>query len=269
MKSKAGLKMNIYGAIKAATPSFIAVKPNGGAKGSAMGNTFLGLAEISGIFGNPANLTSISQWEAQGYAQNRFLLPELKEMGIGFYAWLWEELQESGCGNPALADTKSNWPRFVTPGFSGLVLAWASYLMPAPSIPEYGNVLAVNGSFGLHAELLPGLIAAVLVDHPFRQSGILAEFMPAQLGAGIRYEASEKTRILIELIKGVDHPASFRAGLDYQLLPILSFQNDRYCPFAVFHRGRAPSVSAIPFGHRFVLPPMAGVYPGYRPDVFQ
>ena len=207
------------------TQAQTSMQPNGGAKGSAMGNTFLGLAGISGIFGNPANLTSISQWEAQGYAQNRFLLPELKEMGIGLAApalggTAGIGLRQSGFSGYKEQLAQVCYSRLLGPGF-GLGIRFDA---GALSIPEYGNVLAVNGIFGLHAELLPGLIAAVLVDHPFRQSGILAEFMPAQLGAGIRYEASEKTRILVELIKGVDHPASLRAGLDYQLLPILSFQ---------------------------------------------
>ncbi len=209
----------------ACTQAQTSMQPNGGAKGAAMGNVFVGLAGISGIYGNPANLTSIKQWEAQVYAQNRFLLPELKEMGIGLAAPALGGsagigLRQSGFSGYREQLAQVCYSRLLGPGF-GLGIRFD---VGALSIPEYGNLLAVNGSLGLHAELLPGLIAAVLVDHPLRQSGILAEFMPTQLGVGLRYEASEKTRILIEWIKGVEHPPAFRAGLDYQLLPILSLQ---------------------------------------------
>lgn len=201
------------------------MQPTGGAKGAAMGNVFIGLTGISGIFGNPANLNAIRQWEAQVYAQNRFLLPELKEIGIGLAApalggTAGIGLRQSGFSGYKEQLAQVCYSRLLGPGF-GLGIRFD---FGALSIPEYGNLLAVNGSFGLHAELLPGLIAAVLVDHPLRQSGVSAEFMPTLLGAGIRYEASEKTWILIELVKGVEQPASFRAGLDYQLLPILSLQ---------------------------------------------
>ncbi|MBK6948479.1 MAG: hypothetical protein IPH16_10835 [Haliscomenobacter sp.] len=220
------------------------MRPNGGAKGTAMGNAFVGLPGISGVYGNPANLTSIGQWESQLYAQNRFLLPELKEIGISLAApalggTAGIGLRQSGYSGYKEQLAQICYSRLLGPGF-GLGIRFD---LGALSIPEYGNLITVNGSFGMHADLLPGLTAAVLIDHPLRQTGISAEFMPTLLGAGIRYEASEKTSLLIELIKDVEYPASFRAGLDYQLLPILSLQTGIATAPSLFSMGAALHLS--------------------------
>jgi len=84
----------------------------------------------------------------------------------------------------------------------------------------YGSAGAAGADIGVAAEIIPGLwfgSRATNVNQPSFQNS--DEELPRELAAGLTYFPVQQVMISSEIVKDVRFPASFRAGLNAELIP--------------------------------------------------
>jgi len=93
-------------------------------------------------------------------------------------------------------------------------------------IPEYGSAGKVTFELGVQANLLEHFVIGAHIFSPIRTQLTDNEIdvIPTQLNVGIAYLPTEKVTIALELEKDFDYTASFKGGVEYQLVDELSLR---------------------------------------------
>jgi len=198
-----------------------------GARGLAMGDASVTFRDINSAFSNQAGLAFLDGMSFTAFGEQRFLLAE-----IGSYSAALAYPTNSGTFGLAL-----NYFGYENYNEQKIGLAYARKLFEGVAIgaqidylgtriPEYGSAGKVTFELGVQADLLENFIIGAHIFSPIRTQLTDDEIdvIPTQLNVGIAYLPTEKVTLIVELEKDFDYTASFKGGIEYQLVDELSLR---------------------------------------------
>ena len=199
--------------------------PAVGARAISLGRAYVGISgDLWSIFHNPAAISGMPHFSVGAYAERRFLLKELTYSSVAA-VMPFEQ-------NQAVGFTASSFG-FDLYRESQMGLTYAIQLMDIISIGtqinyanihirDYGASSVLMVQLGIHTKINKQLslgLGAYNVNQANLQTQGVEESIPTLLSAGLAYAPSKKVLILAELQKDVDHPVSYRGGLEYEITP--------------------------------------------------
>ena len=192
-----------------------------GARTYGMGRTSLTLSDSWAVFNNVAALTNVKGTEAfLGYS-NRFTLSGLNTLQAGatFDAFFNGKM---GLGVTRFGDDLYNEHRFAV-GYAHKISTMsigiqANYLQT--SIQGYGTrhnfALEMGGLAQLSEKLFLGM--HIFNINQAKVSDLQDERIPTMMRIGITYRPTSRVILNIETEKDTEYPASFKAGLEYNVV---------------------------------------------------
>lgn len=193
-------------------------------KSAAMSNTSVTLTDIWSVYHNQAGLGFIDDISVGIFHQSGFI-KEQNLQGLGFayptktgtiaasYSYYgFSQYNEMQAG---LAFGRSFTRYFAV----GLQINYLSTRIA----DNYGSANTVNFEVGILSQPIDNLFIGAHVYNPSR-SKIGDEAMPTVFNFGAGYLFSNRVYFAIETEKYLEHDAIFKAGLNYQLIEIISLQ---------------------------------------------
>jgi len=193
-----------------------------GGRSWGMGNAAVTLQDGWAIYNNPAGIANLERIEAFGGYENRFGVTAFQTFGVGAVLPLsfgTVGLQVSRFGDAIYSEQKIGLA--YAHELSGVSLGLKiNYIQLAfQDLNSTGNI---TFEFGGISTIIPNLSFAAHI-YNFSQSELESEFeserVPVILKAGLAYNPVESVLITIETEKDVDFPATFKAGLEYAIIP--------------------------------------------------
>jgi len=182
-----------------------------------MGGTGLAAGGIDALWTNPAGLVkTTARVEAAATAEQRFGLSELTNATIGGAYGLGRGgigLQLASFGFDTYRETRVGlaYGRKLSEKFS----LGAEFTGFATSTEGYASTFDVTFGIGMQLEIIPELHVGARIFSPFRTERLPDEYLPQLLALGLSYRPSDKVIINAEVHQDADHPARFRAGVEY------------------------------------------------------
>ena len=177
------------------------------------------------LYGNPAGLAQVTQFQGIALLEYPFALPDLQRAGFGLVAPLENStfgFKAASYGFDAYREGQFSlaYSRVLNPNLSlgGEIIYWNQ------NIPEYRSKGFLTFALGLQARLSPTLQAGVQLYNPIRARITEDETSFSSLQIGLCYQPSEQLDILAEVYKDLDFPAEIKAGIDYRIDPRLALR---------------------------------------------
>jgi hypothetical protein len=203
-----------------------------GARRLSLGNAYTAVkGDYWAMYANPAGLVGMKEMKAGVFVERRFLLNQLNHGAAGFAMPFKERhaagIQFSGFGFGDYSDAN------VALAYAGQVIEQLSLGVRVnykrTSIANYGAQGALVIDAGLNALLAKGLTVGFSVSNTNQarlkkdiDEQIPDEQIPTTLDFGLAYQASDKVLVVLDLQKQVNFAYSFRGGVEYAILPILT-----------------------------------------------
>lgn len=207
-----------------------------GARAAALGNASATLADVWALGNNVAGLGQLTQPSVGFYAENRYLSAAFNTVAL---------LAAMPLGNI----TTEKPPRHGVVGFEaqrfgdklyseqrlglgygyrgGQISVGGRIDILQVSIHGLGSRRVLAASLGGQAELIPNRLVFGGYLYNLNQARLVAyedERVPTVLKAGLSYRPTDKLLLNAETEKDVEQAADFKAGLEYQLLEVLSLR---------------------------------------------
>ncbi len=194
-----------------------------GGRSAGMANIGVVLADEWAIFNNVAGLAQQKQLSVLAAYENRFNFAPFQTFGVGAVAPILENRSVAGVTISRFGDELYNELK---------ISAGAAYQLDMVSIGLKINYLQVSlqdlGSRGSFAFELGGLVTLTeqisfgahiynLNQAKFRSEFAEDELVPVVVKAGLSYAPTKVILMSLEVEKDIDYPASFKAGLEYQI----------------------------------------------------
>lgn len=198
-----------------------------GARSASLGQAYTSVrGDFWSLFHNPAGITGTEAFSLGAYVERRFLLTELT-YGYAGAVLPFADNQAAGIsvGSFGFSAYRSNHAA-LTYGITVLdkisIGARANYT--SLNIQDYGGTSSFYVDVGVHTQVTKSVSVAFTVYNANRaslesQNGV--EIIPTVLSAGLAYQPTEKVTILADVQKDIDHPLSFRGGIEYEIVPAL------------------------------------------------
>lgn len=196
-----------------------------GARSAAMANSSVALQDLWSAFNNQAGLTALTDPVAGIFAENRFLMKEL-----GFRAGVLALPSRAGIlavsfthfGYTAYNEWETGLAvarKFGKAFSAGLQLSYGRVKMGE----NYGQGGYAAFEAGLQVSITPELLLGMHVYNPVspRLSGLPAGQIPAAFRMGLAWEVNPGITLTAETEKDINYKPGVRAGLEYQLNPLL------------------------------------------------
>ncbi|MDB4286309.1 hypothetical protein N9933_03315 [bacterium] len=196
--------------------------PAVGARAISLGHAYTGITgDFWSLFHNPAGIAGIENPEAGVYFERRFGLKELTYGSAGFVTPFSGGTQFAGIelttfGFDAYRENKVGLTyatRFFDKVSVGIKANYANV-----NIRDYGNASTFYVDLGLATEITPELtlgFSAYNVNRSQLETQSGKEPLPTVLTAGLAYQPTDKILFVADLQKDIDHPVSFRGGIEY------------------------------------------------------
>lgn len=202
--------------------------PGVGARAVALGNAYTAVpGDVWAAFHNPANLAGISSLEIASFVEQRFFLSELA-FGSAAVAYPFTENQAAGL---AVSSRGFSGYRESSVGLAyGITLLdkislGARINLANLAIANYGSTSAVFADFGIHYQFNSqiGLGASMANINQARISNSFGETapLPTTLSLGVSYQPTQQVLVVVDAVKQVDVPLSFRGGAEYEINELL------------------------------------------------
>jgi len=212
------------------------------------GNTAL-TADVWALFSNPANLGELEKLEVGSYFERRYNLQELQYFafaaaypfhhqhagGISFSSFGWEFYKSNLIG--------LNYVYHLLKIIHlGIRLNYANI-----AIPNYGTWNSFLVDVGGNAKISKKINIGFKVLNA-NQAEILEDKLPTEIAIGMKYQPSQKVKLLTEFKKNHLFPVSFCIGLEY--LPT---------EYLVFRTGSAISSHRLPAPNNYFVTSSFGI----------
>ncbi|MEL6628930.1 MAG: hypothetical protein AAFQ92_25655 [Bacteroidota bacterium] len=202
--------------------------PGIGARVAGMGNAFVAVkGNVWSLFHNPAAITGGTGLDVGAYFEQRFFLPELTFGNAGaLYS-----LNENQAIGLSLGSNGFSGYRENTAGLSyGITVLdkisiGATANLATVSVPTYGTATTFFINFGAHFEISEQLSVGTSIYNTNRSNFETAlgsrEFFPTVITAGLAYYPTDQVLLVFDVQKDIDHPVSFKGGIEYALNEVL------------------------------------------------
>ncbi|WP_375416410.1 hypothetical protein [uncultured Hymenobacter sp.] len=211
-----------------------------GARAAGLSNASVALAgEVWAVGNNAAGLGELSQPTGGAYAENRYFSAALNVAALVVALPLGgtERAAESAGPRARRGVVGLEAQRFggalynetrLAAGYGyrlGLVAVGARLEVLQLSLEGLGSRRVLLASLGGQVEMLPKKLTfgAYLYNlNQARLADYLDERVPTVLKAGLAYRPAKSVLLCVETEKEVERAANFKAGLEYQLVPVLA-----------------------------------------------
>ena len=199
--------------------------PSDGARPLSLGGTFSGVkAAFWSMFHNPAGLSGLESAQAGVSLERRYLLAQLNQ-GSAAFAMPFSDKQAFGLAVQSFgfsgfreSDVQGTYAIEILDKIRfGATLHYASL-----QIQDYGSGSVLYADVGLQAQVNDEIsvgFSAFNVNRAKLETLNGDEFMPTIVSAGIAYQPTEKVMVVADVQKDIDHPLSFRGGVEYKIVP--------------------------------------------------
>lgn len=200
----------------------------GGAQPAALGQAFVGVrGEFWGLFYNPASISTVAQIEIGAYFERRFLINELNYGSAGivipFAGTQAVGLEASTFGFDLYRETQAGLSYGIT--FLEIFSIGVKANYANLNISENGSTDVFYVDAGLNVSITKDIslgFSAFNVNRAELESQTgLTQDIPTVFAAGLAYRPSDKVLVVADMNKDVDHPVSFRGGIEYYIIPEL------------------------------------------------
>lgn len=199
-----------------------------GARARGLGNAAVTLRETWAIFNNVAGLATLEDASLGFTYDNRFGVAEFQTFGIAGVlpvAWGVGGLSVSRFGDELYSETRIGlgFARELDKVSLGLKV---NYLQV--NLQDLGSAGAVVLEFGGLVQISPELHLGAHI-YNLNQAQMTTDFddaerIPTVLKAGLSFRPIETLRLNVETEKDIDYEASFKAGVEYEIIPKLSLR---------------------------------------------
>ncbi|MEM8898093.1 MAG: hypothetical protein AAGC85_08310 [Bacteroidota bacterium] len=202
--------------------------PRAGARALSLGNAYVGVrGDYWSLYYNPASIATISGLGMGAYVEQRYLLEEFNYGSAGLVIPIFERqaigLEASSFGFSAYRESRvafSYGISFLNNFSIGAKLNYATL-----NIAEHGNTEAIYVDVGFNTalsdELSLGFAAYNVNQAQIETATGFMEDIPTVFSAGIAFTPNEKVMLVADLQKDIDHPVSFRGGIEYAFADVL------------------------------------------------
>jgi len=196
-----------------------------GSRSSSMANASVALHDVWSGFHNQAGLAFLEKKSFGAFYESRFLVPELSLRGAigalptkhGTYG-----LSVTSFGYELFSRNRYAFAYARKFGDRFAMGAQFNYLRTVFA-DNYGSKNLICGEVGIQAKLTNDLTLGVHAFNPTRVQ--LADYdnekIPTILRLGFNYSFSEELNVNLETLKDINHPASFRLGMEYKPIDAL------------------------------------------------
>lgn len=195
-----------------------------GARAAAMGGSAVATTGLYSLFSNQAGLAQLDGVHAGIYAENRFLMSELSMYAFG--AAIPTKSGTFGLGGVYFGNSLYNERNIkLTYGrklFKNFRIG-AEFDIAGISISEYGSKTAITFGLGLQYDISPDVTIGAQIYNPLRVqlTDLDDDLLPTLITVGASYRPTEKITLLAEAEKNMAHTASFKGGIEYQVVKAL------------------------------------------------
>ena len=192
-----------------------------GARAAALGNASVTLPDIWAVHNNVAGIANLQQPAIGLYVENRFGMREFTTVGL-LAAYPTAKYGSYGVSFSRFGDELYSQQHIGL----GVAHKLGQFSLGARldvwqiTVEGYGSQKAAALSVGGQAEVIPDLYFGAYA-YNLNQAKLAAfedERLPTIMKAGLSYRPYRKMLIAAETEKNIDHDATFKAGLEYQLL---------------------------------------------------
>ncbi len=196
-----------------------------GARGLAMGDASVTFKDINSGFSNQAGLAWLDGLGIGLFGEARFLVPGLNSFGavvayptksgtfgINMNYFGYEQYNEQKIG---IAYARKLFDK---------VSIGAQFDYLATRLAEYGSASSFTFELGVQAVLLKSFRIGAHIFSPARIKIGEEDLIPTVLNVGGAWDVSDKFLIALQVEKDLDYPASFKGGLEYKVVEILSLR---------------------------------------------
>src|SRR5690606_7500333 len=174
---------------------------------------------------NQAGLAGLEGPVAGAYYQQHWLSPDLAMQGLAFALPVGQgtfALSAHSFGNSLYAQRTFGLAYAMKLG-EGLRVGLQLDYLHVQLGEGYGSTGAVTAELGVQARITEQLWIGAHLYNPNRATlgGPYAERAPTVLGAGLGYTFNDQVLLTAGVVKDIDRPEQFRAGIEYRPLPAL------------------------------------------------
>ncbi len=204
--------------------------PATGARAISLGRAYVGVGgNFWSLYHNPAGIAGIGATQVGAFFEQRFFLSELTYGGAGaVFPFKGSQALGLSLSSFGFSDYRENQlTATYAVEFFDKVRIGSTIHYAQLAIADYGSRSAVFADVGIQYQLNNKVslgVSAYNVNRARLEGQNGSEFIPTQLTAGLAFRASDKVLIVADVQKDIDHAASFRAGVEYQLHPILAIR---------------------------------------------
>ncbi|MEJ8803063.1 hypothetical protein [Pontibacter sp. H249] len=192
-----------------------------GARAAALGNASVTLPDLWSLHNNVAGIANLQQAHFGAYVENRFSMRELTTVA------LLAAIPTAKYGSYGLSFSRFG-DELYSQQHAGLGVAHklGQFSLGAKldiwqiAAEGYGSQKAMALSVGGQAEIIPDLYFGAYA-YNLNQAKLAAfedERLPTIMKAGLSYRPYHKLLLVAETEKNIDYNATFKAGIEYQLL---------------------------------------------------
>ncbi len=201
--------------------------PAYGARAVGLGNAFVGVkGEFWSLFHNPAGIGGIEHPEGGVFFEQRYLLSEINNGGLGF-VYPFADRQAAGLQIYSVnVSTYSENRVGLSYGieiFEKLSLG-AQINYKSFQIEEFGSANAFFIDIGMNIQITPDLTLGFTGSNVNRvrlEAQTLREDLATRITAGMAYRPTDKVMFVADIQKEVDRNVSFRGGVEYFISDII------------------------------------------------
>jgi len=196
-----------------------------GARGMAMGNTGVSNNDIHSIFSNVAGIAWLEGTQVAVFGEQRFAGTGISNIAVGAAHSIGSgtfglSLQNFGINDYNEQKIGLSYAKKL---FEKLSMG-VQFDIINTRITNYGSAAVFTFEIGFLAPINKELSVGTRIFSPMRVAITDEEDVPGLLGIGFSYHPSKKVFFNGEVEKGIDTDLSIRAGIEYQIHPVVSLR---------------------------------------------
>jgi hypothetical protein len=212
----------------------------GGAHTLSMGSAGTMFTGIESIYTNPAGLTELEQYGFDVSYDRRYNLNELATVSLAGAKKLGKNaigVSVSRFGYTAYSESRAGLS-YARKLFDKVSIGGSFHYL-GYNIKNYGNASRFTFDIGLQSEINDKLSIGAYIFNPASISITDEQDVPSRMGIGLRYTASAKARIYLDVSKTINRNPEFKFAVDYQLVEAFSLRGGANITQSSLHFGPA------------------------------
>jgi hypothetical protein len=212
----------------------------GGAHILSLGGAGTMFSGISSIYTNPSGLTELERFGFDISYDRRFNLNELATVSIAGAKKIGRNaigFSVSKFGYSAYSENRAGLT-YARKLFNKVSIGGSFHYL-GYNIENYGSSTRFTFDLGLQSEINDKLSVGAYIFNPASISLTEDQDVPSRMSIGLRYTASSKARVYIDVSKTINRSPDFKFAVDYQVVESFSLRGGANITHSSLHFGPA------------------------------